>query len=91
VAYELKGMTRSQNQAEQSFFFLLKVLYRVGQQMTAIKDRGFGRIAWLKVFSAWQLPVITLYGPTLVIRSIVAPGAAKRRQPDLRPPEIRKN
>jgi Transposase DDE domain len=59
VAYDLKAMTRSQNQAEQSFFLLLKMLGRVGQQITAIKDRGFGRIALLQAFSAWQLHFIT--------------------------------
>ena len=50
---------RSQNQAEHSFFLLLSLLKRAGQQITCIKDRGFARISLLKKMDEWKLHFIT--------------------------------
>jgi hypothetical protein len=59
VAYHIKKMLLSQNKAEHSFFLLLSLLRRPGQQITCIKDRGFARISLLKRMSEWKLHFLT--------------------------------
>lgn len=59
VAYHIKKMLKSQNQAEHSFFLLLSLLRHPGQQITCIKDRGFARISLLKKMDEWKLHFIT--------------------------------
>jgi hypothetical protein len=59
VAYHIKKMLLSQNQAEHSFFLLLSLLKRPGQLITCIKDRGFARISLLKKMSQWKLHFLT--------------------------------
>lgn len=59
VAYCIKQMSRSQNLAEESFFLLMRTLRRAHQQITCLKDRGFGRIDLLQKFPLWPLHVIT--------------------------------
>ena len=59
IAYQVRKLLRSQNQAEHSFFLLLSLLRRSNQQMTCINDRGFARISLVKQFSQLRLRFIT--------------------------------
>jgi len=59
VAYDIRKMERSQNQAESAFFIILRLLRRVGQRITCINDRGFARISLLKELSDSSLHFIT--------------------------------
>jgi hypothetical protein len=59
VAYQVKKILRSQNQAEQAFFLLLSLLRRPAQQITCINDRGFARISLVKEFRQRDLRFIT--------------------------------
>jgi hypothetical protein len=59
VAYQVKKMLRSQNQAEHSFFLLLSLLKRSNQQITCINDRGFARISLVKQLRLRDLRFIT--------------------------------
>ena len=59
VAYQVRKVLRSQNQAEHSFFSLLSLLRRSNQQITCINDRGFARISLVKQFVEGNLRFIT--------------------------------
>jgi hypothetical protein len=59
VAYDIRKIERSQNQAESAFFIILRLLRRVGQRITCINDRGFARISLLKELSRSNLHFIT--------------------------------
>ena len=59
VAYQIKKMLRSQNQAEHAFFLLLSLLKRANQQITCINDRGFSRISLVKQLRQRDLRFIT--------------------------------
>ena len=59
VAYHIKEILKSQNQAEDSFFLLLSLLKHTNQQITCIKDRGFSRISLLKKMDDLKLHFIT--------------------------------
>jgi hypothetical protein len=59
VAYHIKKILLSQNQAEHSFFLLLSLLKRAGQHVTCIKDRGFARISLLKKMADYHLHFLT--------------------------------
>jgi hypothetical protein len=59
VAYQIKKILRSQNQAEHAFFLLLSLLRRSNQQITCINDRGFARISLVKQLRQRGLRFIT--------------------------------
>jgi hypothetical protein len=59
VAYQIKKIVRSQNQAEHAFFLLLSLLRRSNQQITCINDRGFARISLVKQLRLRGLRFIT--------------------------------
>jgi hypothetical protein len=59
VAYQVRKLLRSQNQAEHSFFLLLSLLKRPNQQITCINDRGFARISLVKQLRERNLHFIT--------------------------------
>jgi len=59
VAYQIKKVLRSQNQAEHAFFLLLSLLRRENQQITCINDRGFARISLVKQLRLRGLRFIT--------------------------------
>ena len=59
VAYQIKKILRSQDQAEHAFFSLLSLLRRENQQITCINDRGFARISLVKQFLQHDLRFIT--------------------------------
>ena len=59
VAYQVRKLLRSQNQAEHSFFLLLSLLKRESQQITCINDRGFARISLVKQLRLRGLRFIT--------------------------------
>jgi hypothetical protein len=59
VAYQIKKILRSQNQAEHAFFLLLSLLRRSNQQITCINGRGFARISPVKQLRLRQLRFIT--------------------------------
>lgn len=59
VAYQVRKVLRSQNQAEHAFFLLLSLLRRSNQQITCINDRGFARISLVKQLRQRQLRFIT--------------------------------
>jgi hypothetical protein len=59
VAYQVRKVLRSQNQAEHAFFSLLSLLRRTNQQITCINDRGFARISLVKQFLQLNLRFIT--------------------------------
>jgi Transposase DDE domain len=59
VAYQVKKLLRSQNQAEHAFFLLLALLRRPNQQITCINDRGFARISLVKQLRLRNLRFIT--------------------------------
>ena len=59
VAYQVKKVLRSQNQAEHAFFLLLSLLKRSNQQITCINDRGFARISLVKQLRLRGLRFIT--------------------------------
>jgi hypothetical protein len=59
VAYQVKKILRSQNQAEHAFFSLLSLLRGSNQQITCINDRGFARISLVKQLRQHQLRFIT--------------------------------
>jgi hypothetical protein len=59
VAYQVKKILRSQNQAEHAFFLLLSLLRRPNQQITCINDRGFARISLVKQLRLRGLRFIT--------------------------------
>src|SRR2546423_15007222 len=62
VAYQVRKMLRSQNQAEHAFFLLLSLLKRANQQITCINDRGFARISLVKPLRLGGLRFITRVG-----------------------------
>ncbi len=59
VAYQVRKLLRSQNQAEHSFFLLLSLLKGSHQQITCINDRGFARISLIKQLRSQGLRFIT--------------------------------
>ena len=59
VAYQVRKVLRSQNQAEHAFFSLLGLLRHSNQQITCINDRGFARISLVKQFAQRNLRFIT--------------------------------
>ena len=59
VAYQIKKIVRSQNQAEHAFFLLLSLLRGSNQQITCINDRGFARISLVKQLRLRGLRFIT--------------------------------
>src|SRR6185503_10520125 len=59
VAYQVRKVLRSHNQAEHAFFSLLGLLRHSNQQMTCINDRGFARISLVKQFAQRNLRFIT--------------------------------
>jgi hypothetical protein len=59
VAYQIKKMLSSQNQAEHAFFLVLSLLGRSNQQITCINDRGFARISLVKRLRLRKLNFIT--------------------------------
>jgi Transposase DDE domain len=59
VAYQVRKILRSQNQAEHAFFLLLSLLKRPQQQITCINDRGFARISLIKQLRLDDLRFIT--------------------------------
>ena len=59
VAYQVRKLLRSQNQAEHAFFLLLAMVRRSNQQITCINDRGFARISLVKQLRQHRLRFIT--------------------------------
>ena len=59
VAYQVRKLLRSQNQAEHAFFLLLALVRRSNQQITCINDRGFARISLVKQLRQRNLRFIT--------------------------------
>lgn len=59
VAYQVKKILRSQNQAEHAFFLLLSLIKHPNQQITCINDRGFARLSLLKQLKEYNLRFIT--------------------------------
>jgi len=59
VAYQIKKLLRSRNQAGHASFLLLSLLRHSNQQITCINDRGFARVSLVKQLRLHQLRFIT--------------------------------